>query len=134
MDKSWKEAVDIFTCTLTLRRHPVGIVLLPDEAAYEAAEARELTGAINYCQMVAAASHGNRLKAKESSFLCRSGARVRGLDPSDPKNSCGENWARLGLYESPELSRKIREELVYSEKPQTGVLLSPVSQLPVLFS
>lgn len=49
-----------------------------------------------------------------------------GIDPSDPKNAHGKNWAQLGLYENADLSRKIREELAYSTQPQIGVYLAPI--------
>ncbi|WP_458862748.1 DUF169 domain-containing protein [Acidaminobacterium chupaoyuni] len=128
MNSEWADSVEKLYCALELKRRAVAVKLLRTEEEYESADAIALQKPINYCQMVAAATNGNRIKAKSESFKCRSGARVLGIDPSDPKNGHGENWARLKLYENAELSRNIREELVYLKEPAFGVLLSPIEQ------
>ncbi|MDO4312022.1 MAG: DUF169 domain-containing protein [Eubacteriales bacterium] len=129
MSREWKGVVDKLYCSLELGRRIVGIKLLKSPDEFEQADAVRLKGAINYCQMVAAAVRGNRIKAKDENFLCRSGARVLGIDPADPKNSRGERWAQLGLYKDEDLSGNIRKELVYSEEKQYGVLVSPIEQM-----
>ena len=98
MNPKWQDSVDKFYCALSLERSAVGISLLRTQEAYDNADAIILKRPINYCQMVAAASRGNSIKAKSEDFKCRSGARVLGIDPTDLKNRHGENWARLGLY------------------------------------
>ena len=69
------------------------------------------------------------LKACRNDFRCKSGPRILGIDGSDPKNSHGENWARLGLYKDGDLSREIREELLYLPEAHYGVAVSPIEKL-----
>lgn len=126
--QEWKKSVDLFECLLKMDRKAVGLKLLKTKEEYEKADAISLKAAINYCHMVAAATHGNRVKAKSEDFKCRSGARVLGIDKSDPKNAHGENWARLGMYKDAELSATVRNELVYSQEDQYGLLLAPIDQ------
>lgn len=129
MNPKWQDSVDKFYCALSLERSAVGISLLRTQEAYDNADAIILKRPINYCQMVAAASRGNSIKAKSEDFKCRSGARVLGIDPTDLKNRHGENWARLGLYKDAELSREIREELVYLKEECFGVLIEPIEKM-----
>ena len=129
MNDIWKDSVDKLYCILELERRAVGVKLLRTAEEYDNENAITLKKAINYCQMIAAATRGNCIKARSEDFKCRSGARVLGIDPADIKNSQGENWARLGLYKDAELSKTIREELVYLKEPCYGVLMAPVEQL-----
>lgn len=129
MNEQWIDSVNKLYCALELERSAVGVKLLRTEEDYENAEAISLKNPINYCQMVAAATKGNCIKAKSEDFKCKSGVRVLGIDPTDLKNSRGENWTRLGLYQDAEVSRIIREELVYLTDSCYGVLLAPIEKL-----
>ena len=92
---------------MELKRKAVGVRLLRTEEAYEKAEGLTLLKPINYCQMVAAATRGNCIKAKKEDFKCTSGVRVLGIDPVDLRNSQGENWTRLGLYQDAAVSKEV---------------------------
>ena len=124
----WLDSVDRLYCTLDLNRSAVGVKLLKTEEEYENAEAISLKRPINYCQMVAAATHKNCIKAKEADFKCQSGIRVLGINPTDFKNSQGENWVRLGLYQDSEVAGTVRKELVYLTEPCFGVLVAPIEK------
>lgn len=130
MNNLWTDTVDKLYCALALKRKAVGVKLLKTAEEYERANAIVLKRPINFCQMVAAATSGNRVKAKAENFKCKSGSRVLGIDPTDLKNSHGENWARLGLYANSDLSESIRDNLTYLKDPCYGVLLTPVEQTP----
>ena len=129
MNCEWKQTVDKLYCALALDRKIVGIKLLKNSVEFERADAIQLKGPINYCQMVAAAVHGNPIKAKNENFSCRSGARVLGIDPTDQFNSQGEKWAQLGMYKNETVAREVRSGLTYSEEKQYGVLISPIEQM-----
>lgn len=47
----------------------------------------------------------------------------------NPRNSKGENWARLGLYKDAGLSRTVWEGLVYLPQEYFGVTVAPVEKL-----
>lgn len=128
MESRWKDSVDRFYCALDLDRRAVGVKLLKNQSDYDKLEAIELKKPINYCQMVRAASSGNRIKATNKNFLCRSAPRVLGLESAEKFNDHGANWARLGLYKDAELSAKVREDLVYATEEQYGVLLAPIEE------
>lgn len=129
MNDKWADSVNKFYCALELERSAVGIKLLKTKEEYETVDAIVLKKTINYCQMVAAATKGNCIKAKSEDFKCRSGARVLGIDSEDPKNSHGENWARLGLYKDAGLSKAVRKELAYLKDDYYGVLLQPIEKM-----
>lgn len=129
MNENWIELVNKLYCALELERCAVGIKLLRTETDYINAEAVSLKKPINYCQMVAAAASGNCIRAREEDFKCKSGVRVLGINPVDLMNSQGENWTRLGLYQSAEVSRAVRKDLHYLTEPCYGVLLAPVEKL-----
>ena len=129
MNEQWIDSVNKLYCALQLGRSAVGVNLLRTEEEYEKAEAISLKRPINYCQMVAAATNGNCIKAKEADFKCQSGIRVLGINPTDLKNSRGENWVRLGLYQDAEVAGTIRKELVYLEEPCFGVKVAPIEKM-----
>ncbi|MBO5460448.1 MAG: DUF169 domain-containing protein [Ruminococcus sp.] len=129
MNEQWMDSVNKLYCALELERSAVGVKLLRTEEEYKNAEAISLKKPINYCQMVAAATKGNCIKAKKGDFKCKSGERVLGIDPADLKNSHGENWARLGLYQDAEVAGTVRKELVYLTAPCYGVVLAPIEKM-----
>lgn len=128
MKRKWKNTVDKLYCALQLERKAVGVKILKDSAQFESADGISLKSPINYCQMIAAATKGNRIKAKNEDFLCRSAPRVLGIESAKLYNDHGANWARLGLYKDAKLSSKVREGLVYAEEEQYGVLVAPIEQ------
>lgn len=129
MNNKWFDCVNKLYCSLDLNRKAVGVTFLKTKEEYDKAEGILLKKPINYCQMVAAAVRGHSIKAKAENFLCQSGVQVFGLGPLDPRNSKGENWARLGLYKDAELSQTVREGLVYLPQENFGVSLAPVEML-----
>lgn len=129
MDNKWFDCVNKLYCSLDLNRRAVGVTFLKTESEYDKAEGMVLQRPINYCQMVASAARGHSIKAKAEDFLCQSGVQVFGLGPLNPRNSKGENWARLGLYKDARLSRTVREGLVYLPQEYFGVTVEPVEEL-----
>ena len=128
-NNQWIDSVTKLYCALDLKRRAVGIRLLRTEEEYENAAGLSLAKPINYCQMVAATTNGNCIKAKKEDFKCLSGVRVLGIDPTDLRNAHGENWTRLGLYENAEVSGTVRKELTYLTEPCFGVELAPIEKL-----
>lgn len=126
MIDQWKEDVAKLYASLDLSRKAVGVKLIETEAEFQSTEAVFPQRPIRYCQMVKGACAGHSIKAHAGSFSCQSGPRVLGMNPADEKNAHGENWARLGLYSSQELSARVRAELSYSQKPMYGVLVQPL--------
>ncbi len=129
MDNKWFDCINKLYCSLDLNRRAVGVTFLKTKSEYDEAEGLVLKKPINYCQMVASAARGHSIKAMAEDFLCQSGVQVFGLGPLNPRNSRGENWARLGLYKDAELSRKVREGLVYLPLEYFGVTVGPVEKL-----
>ena len=111
---------------LDMERRVIGVRLLRTEEEYQQTEAREPGGAINYCQMAAAASRGNAIKSDRHHIKCASGIRALGFDHRDAGNSRGENWLRLGLYEDPDVSRQVRGRIDFIPEGTFGVLLQPL--------
>lgn len=129
MDKrSWTYYRNLFLALIEFKRQPVAVKLLRTKEDFEKSSGREFDGAINYCMMVRSASSGNILKAQSKNFRCRSGCRVMGVDKSDPLNSQGENWARLGLYKDAELSKEIRGSLSYLQEDVYGILIGSIEE------
>jgi len=124
----WKEDVSKLYASLNLTRKAVGVKLIETEAEFQRMEAVFPQKPIRYCQMVKGASAGHSIKANASSFSCLSGPRVLGINHADEKNAHGENWARLGLYSSRELSAQVRAGLSYSQQPMYGVLVQPLEK------
>ena len=129
VNEQWIDSVNKLSCALELKRKAVGVRLLRTEEAYEKAEGLTLLKPINYCQMVAAATRGNCIKARKEDFKCTSGVRVLGIDPVDLRNSQGENWTRLGLYQDAAVSKEVRSGLTYLTDPCYGVELAPVEKM-----
>lgn len=129
MNEQWRDSVNKLYCALELGRSAIGVKLLKTEEEYEDIEAISFKRPINYCQMVAAATKGNCIKARKEDFKCKSGVRVLGIDPTDLMNSQGENWVHLGLYRDAEVSRTVRKELVYLTDPCYGVVLAPIEKM-----
>jgi len=125
-NNEFRRLVDKLYGALEMERRIIGIELLRTDAAYQGTEARELTGKINYCQMIAAASRGNAIKSDRHHIKCVSGIRALGFDHTDTVNSQGENWIRLGMYEDQEVSRKLRQRIDFIPEGTCGVLLQPL--------
>lgn len=128
MNDHWKEDVAKLYASLDLSRKAVGVKLIKTEAEFQTIDAVFPQKPIRYCQMVKGACAGHSIKANAGSFSCQSGPRVLGINPADEKNAHGENWARLGLYASRELSAQVREGLSYSQNPMYGVLVQPLEK------
>ena len=128
MFETWQKTAEFFSCALVLPRRAVGVRIIETQADFEALPTAPPKRPINFCHMVAGATKGKAFKAASEDFLCRSGSRVLGIDPSDPKNANGQNWARLGLYDGLELSAEVRASLSYSQNPAYGVLVAPIDQ------
>lgn len=126
MADCWKETVAKLYSSLDLSRSAVGIRLIETEEEFQKTEALLPQKPLRYCQMIRSAAGGHSMKANAGSFSCQSGPRVLGINPADEKNARGENWARLGLYSSRELSAEVRSELTYSQKQAFGVLIQPL--------
>lgn len=114
---------------LNLDRNIAGVRLLKTEEDFEKAPGIVTPKPMNYCLMVASATKGHVIKAKETNIKCRSGVRVLGINPADPLNGNGENWARLGLYKDSEISRQVRKELSYVTEKHTGVVVGDAYRL-----
>lgn len=123
------ESISKLNALLQLNRSVVGVKFLKDQIEYERTEAIQVKTSMNYCLMVASASRGHVIKAREENIKCQSGVRTLGINPADPKNSNGENWARLGLYESRELSQKVRKSLTYIKDTSYGVAVGDAQKL-----
>lgn len=130
--KTWKNDINKIYSVLELEKSIVGVKLIKTKKEYDLREAITLSKPISYCQMVRAASNGNVLKAADESFMCRSGARVFGINMSDPQNGKGEKWSRLGLYKNAEISQTVRNNLTYSTEEQYGILLGPIEKLEII--
>lgn len=111
---------------LEMERSLVGVKLIREQEEYDRIEIEELKTPINYCQMAASASRGNRVKAAKEHIKCSSGIRVLGFDPTDNKNSSGENWIKLGMYKEPEVSQKVRGRIDNIPDGTYGILLQPL--------
>lgn len=122
----YHDYVKIIYSLIDLENHVIGVKLLKTEDEYNASDANIPKKSINYCGMVKAAYKGHKIKALEETFRCQSGPRVLGINPLDLKNSNGENWARLNLYESRELSKSVRESLYYLKEKNYGVEVKPI--------
>lgn len=127
-DNKWREIINRLYCALELDYKPVGINLIKTEDEFYVAVGTKLKVPIQFCQMVRSATRGNIIKCAAKDFSCRSGCRVLGIDKSDPLNSMGENWARLGLYASAVLSKNVREGLTYSKTEQYGVQVGAIEK------
>lgn len=125
-ENKWNECVKKLYAALELNYKPVGIKLIKDKNGFDRATGIELKVPIQFCQMVRSAAKGNIIKAQAKDFSCKSGSRALGIEQSDPLNERGENWARLGLYHSGDLSRNIRENLSYSKIEQYGVQVGAI--------
>lgn len=124
-DKSLRRAYAL----LNLDRKIAGVHLVKSEDEFEKMPGVVTKKPMNYCMMVAGATRGHVIKAKEENIKCRSGVRVLGINPADPMNSNGENWTRLGLYKNCEISQKVRKELAYVTEKSIGVVVGEASQL-----
>lgn len=126
--KDFKDASSKLYCLLRLNRRAAGTKLLHDEAAFESCDAPFPKGALNYCQMIKGATNGKIVKAKNETFLCRSGAKALGIDQSDELNSQGQNWKRLGLYEA-DLCKSVRESTIYLKEQNYGACIGELTKL-----
>lgn len=126
---NFKETVQKAYVCLDLERRIVGINLFASKGMYDTAPGKEPVTNMNYCQAIAAATHGNQMKLTLQTSRCLGAAKALGLTHEDPKNLHGENWCRIGLYDSLERSRKIRENLDFLKRDTYGVQISPVEML-----
>lgn len=121
-----KQLAAKLNAALDMERSIVGIRLIRDQREYEESNAKEFNSPVNYCQMVAAASRGNAIKSDRQHIKCTGGVRALGFDHSDPKNSEGENWVKLGLYENAEISKSVRQRLSFIPEGTVGIVVQPL--------
>lgn len=123
------ESIVKLNALLQLERKIAGVKFIKSEEEYDHTDAIQVERSMNYCLMVASASRGHVVKAREKNIKCQSGVRTLGINPADPKNSNGENWAKLGLYDSRELSKKIRKDLTYVTEPSYGIAVGDAQKM-----
>lgn len=126
MEENWKKSVTTLYDSLEFNRRAVGVRFIKSEKEFDNIDAINPKKPINYCGIVKGASCGHKIKANEDSIACSSGSRVLGINPSDVKNSQGENWKRLGLYKDGEISKSVRDGLNYIKEDIYGVLVQPL--------
>lgn len=127
-NKECKYLAEALYAALDMERSIVGVKLFKREGDYKQAKGAELQKPINYCQMVAAASRGNTIKATEEKMKCGSGIRVLGFDHQDSKNSNGQNWVKLGIHETAEVSREVRKRIESIPEKTSGILVQPLEK------
>lgn len=124
-----KNLISKLYSSLDFKRKIIGIDLIKTKKEFDQIDAILPKQSMNYCTMVKSASCGHFIKGNSSSFRCRSGPRVLGIDKNDFKNSNGENWAKLGLYENEILSKEIRMNLPYLKESFYGIVAAPLEIL-----
>jgi uncharacterized protein (DUF169 family) len=116
------------TCALELSRQIVGIKFIFTREDFAAAEAKELTGKIAYCVMVASATRGHAIKAAAENFGCFGGARALGIVELDENYTSARHFDSLGLYQDLATAKNVINNLTCCQHKAYGVMIKPLSE------
>lgn len=124
----FSEQVEKLYALLDLKYSAVGIELVDDFEQYDKIDVEEIKNPINYCGAVRAASRGRSVKIPQGKFRCKSAERFFGIDTTDPINSNGENWHRLGMYADKDIARDVRKKQKDVSGEHYGVIVKPLEK------
>lgn len=113
---------------LLLQRRAVGVKFLFSEEEFNGADARQLTGKVNYCVMVKAAGNGYAIKARLENFGCLSGARSLGLAEDTEYNRSGRFYHEKGMYRDLATCKDVCDKMTACRHKAHGILLRPVEK------
>jgi uncharacterized protein (DUF169 family) len=125
------ETVNIINCALKLERRITGVKFLFDEAEYNSADAKKITGKIPYCVMVKAAMSGNGTKAAAENFGCNGAAKALGVVEPGEISLSGRFYNSLGLYRDLTISKNVQGRTTFCSHKIYGVMVKPVEQFNV---
>lgn len=127
MEKA-QQAVIKANCSLELDRRIIGVKFLFTEEEFKKADARELSGKLNYCVMVKSAMAGKSIKAVAKNFDCPGGARAIGvIEPGDWYLS-GRQHLEMGLDHDLITAKNVINNMTLCKHKCYGVVLKPLEE------
>ena len=127
--ESPEQLAQILLCLLGMDRQPVGIALLPDQAAFDHCPLPQIRHKVSYCTMVMLASRKNRGKGRKATavnFACPGAAHVFGFIPTDNHMASGQKFMDFGLYDRLETAARTQAEMCRLKTPPHGVAVAPL--------
>lgn len=114
---------------LLLDNTVVGIRFLRNKVDYEQLTLPVVKGKVNFCYMVRRAIRGKHFKAYAVNFRCSNALYSLGLVKPDHHVTSGELLSICGLYETPEIAKKVIDHMQYPNQENYGIEIGPLKCL-----
>lgn len=111
---------------LELDRRIVGVQFIYEKGEFDRIDAIEPVRPMYYCQAVAAASRGNRVKLTKETSGCSGSSRALGFVPPAPGYYTGESGLSLGLYENQQVAKSVALQFAVMGRPLYGIAVMPL--------
>ena len=111
---------------LDLDRNIVGVQFIYDREKFNRIDAIQPARPMYYCQAVAAASRGNRVKLTKETSGCSGSSRALGFVPPAPGYYTGESGLSLGLYENQQVAKSVALQFSIMNRPLYGIAVMPL--------
>jgi len=124
---SFAAAVNALDAAIELRREPVGVKLIRDQAEYDAFDAPEPHAAAYYCAFVKLASRGRRYKIAAHHFLCGAASHHLGVTPIADPVARADEYVGCGLYANPATAAEALASIESLPVGVVGVVIAPLA-------
>ena len=111
---------------LYLDRRIVGVQFIYEKERFDCIDAIEPLRPMYYCQAVASASSGNRIKLTKDTSGCSGSSRALGFVPPAPQYYTGESGMALGLYENQQVAKSVALKFAILNRPLYGIVIMPL--------
>lgn len=129
-----RDYIQNLVLALDLKRQPVGVRLINEQAEFDALDVPAIKGKMAYCQMIERASKGKTYKSFLENHSCDGATTALALEKSTPRIESGEEYYSYNLYATKSAARRMRSSIVSLSTGETatyGVLTGPLADFTV---
>ena len=129
-----RDCTENLVLALDLKRRPVGVRLINEQAEYDGLSAPEVKGKMAYCQMIERAGKGRTYKSRLENHSCDGATTALALEKSTPRIESGEEYYSYNLYATKGAARRMRASITslpWQDVATYGVLTGPLAEFTV---
>lgn len=121
-----KTSVKLVESYLDLDRKPVGIKFFWNKEDFDNFNVKQRDRKVTYCNSVQLASKGESMKLTKANQGCPNGAFALNFTDVPEPIANGMGRFKKGIYDSPETSKKINDDMLFMNERTYGVAVMPL--------